>query len=394
MSEEEFSMNKKYVRFIFVIAIIALTFTNSCDSLWKIGETTSVSFSMDISEIIAKTEYNTMAINNHGVRSVENLQGQTVIVSLHNVSDDSLVVEQKNPLQGGFETIQVTFKNLTVGLHLYAKVIILEDNTIAFSARSESIKLVANDNHLVARTNAIFLDPINYSKKASDSNRGLTPDEPVLTLAKAVELLRKFGNYITGATVYLMTSLEREKDTTWNYGDIIIKRYGTNDFPMALAYNKDQTFNLGGATLDGNGVHEGFWINPDIDVTVKNGSITNTDTGLYNNGAVDVTISDMRITGNKIAMEGLTNLYLAGGTIIISGNTEKNVEAKTITLTANLSSTSLIGITRPDIEDENILVYKDISEDVQINPTNFFLNNYGAGEHLTVNKDGHLIYKP
>ncbi len=332
LKKENSNMKKNLIT---VIILFALLFT-ACDSLWQINNGASVSFNINLEEILKDStnpfEIGVDASQPSVIQNLSVFPGSqpgddftgddlTVTVTLHNSQNDAIIANQTLTAAQARNT-NVVFDQLTAGQTVYAKIEVLfsdeyteqrgDRDPLYFGARSENAVLKIAENVLAARTNAVFVTP------GGMDSTGFTPFNTVSTIEKAVEVLGGVGNFLPGATVYVDGTFNISKDTTWNYPGLTILNNSSKSIVRAgVGADVSAKIEFNGITFRGNpniaATESMFWVD-NAEVHFINTSITGFNSNLGELGAVRVASSGF------VSFEGLVTISNN-----VSGGTPKNV---------------------------------------------------------------------
>ncbi len=268
-----------------------------------------------------------------------------------------------------------------------------------------------SDNGGSTGLNAVYLDPTS----SDDDNTGESTESPVNSLDKAIELLNAKDRDYTGKTIYVMSSVEVTKDM--DYPGLTFER--TEGFGGSCLLNITEDVTITGVTVDGkelptDGSYEtGIFVNAGLTATLTNITVQNNTHGINfssNTANTNVTISGTTtITENKtgidLSIEDNT-LTIAGGTITVKDNTEKNIKlfaAEPIEVSGEINENSEIGVyvnftgaiaenasEYTDTDPEDYKGYFFVTHEVDEN-----FNEYNLGEKLSKNDNYNwLMFDP
>ncbi len=219
---------KKYFPVLGFCFILVFTML-SCDSLWKVGDTSSIAFKLDLPELIGsdikKNSEPALISVTPDITTEDDIKVQ---VSLHNALNDAIVSTKTLSLEEA-ESSNIVFSDIKNNQTLYAKVEVLLDDVLYFRARSFDTIIKTGENILSVSPNAMFITESGlYIARGTDTpihsfDSGVIANLSALT--KAYEEMTIGGTLIPNATVFADVTLPVEaqgKAEDWNFPGLIV----------------------------------------------------------------------------------------------------------------------------------------------------------------------------
>ncbi len=305
----------------YLVALVLLTFIfASCDSLWQVGESTDVSMSINLRDIAGGSLFLGDDDDGFDVEFNSIYDELNVVVSLHNVANNSVVesqVEKVSPTETSSDDILVTFKSVPVNLEVYAKVEVyglpfsVGDPQLIFSAQSNDTAIKIGKNNIVARPNLLFYagDKLTYVLGGGNEIESGNNEE---ILDAALEALGGRNNLAPNATVVMNDGLiQIDSAVTRDYGGLRLLR-GNSTLNLLILGSSADTVNISNIVLDATGFENGSQFSllkiesastvTLTNVTLKNNTGAGAGAGVSNYGTL--TMNNCTVSGNSTSDEG------------------------------------------------------------------------------------------
>ncbi len=338
---------KKTTIFMILAQLISIFMFLSCDSLWSVGETTNISFNLNLDKYFnASANSDTRSIGvvpgGNAFDDLFNNPDVYVLVSLHNSHDDSVIASQRLSLQEAQNT-NVAFDGIRMRTELYAKIEVNNpyddgsDVPFVFRARTLNAIVKGTRIELIAKPNVVFYESNGVSYVKGDSSypiNGPNYDEDHLNsiirpnasvLSDIYDFMKVDGTLLPDATVYIIGTMEVSNgNEIWDFDGLTLTRPSSDNTLVRVTDGASLTLN--NITLDGNNNSVSITaveVEDFATLTMNDGSVIKNNQniqlgggGVYVNGAT-FTMNGGIIHANAGSSGG--GVYVGGGTFTMNG---------------------------------------------------------------------------
>ncbi len=220
----------------------------SCDSLWVVNNSASISFDLQLKDILAsstpKMHEPSLIDSNSLIPDIDD-EGYDVVVTLHKSSSDKVIASETLTVDEA-EGSNILFEEIAVNQTVYAKIEIKPNNRLIFRARTLDTKLKRGENFLLARPNVMFLSEgglsVSLGSDVLDIGNEEAPGLPELQFA--YDYMSIDGKLLPNAEVYVSSRLHPKENEVWNLPGLTLIQENPVSVVIENIINSFTVFNM------------------------------------------------------------------------------------------------------------------------------------------------------
>ncbi len=436
-----------------IILLLSVVFF-SCGNIWQVQGGADITMQIDLQEL-AGTKASDLEVSRSIQYSSDGaipspiddetdgsvfpfIEGDRITVTLYNANSpsQSQIASRSIFIEESAHSLNtsVTFGKIPLNTKLYATIVIERNQSNTwlrvFESRSETLTVSGKQLEVPTYPNVAFLSYIPGANPNITKNAGLTSSNPASTFEDAINILKKTGSFLPGATIYVTNSIVLEDDSNdlgidapdggrlVDLQGLTIRRLEPNYSIFTVKNGKNLT--IQGGILEGDDFSSAPLVTVEGDnssvlltggVVLQNNYATGVSAGVDVRSSAKLIMNNATIRNNLVytpadtagvSLEDDTILELAGGSITIAGNTNHdrmdsnvrfypglevgNVDTFPVQVTNTLHASSSIGLSI-NTSAESVVV---VGNGAKANINNFFSDERRPIEY---DVDGNIVLK-